>query len=353
MMAWLVPALLYFGVIGAIFLWLHLDVNAVIASAQASEAVIVSEASVADEAPERKPFLLLRQYRGKPGGSERAQNAVQAGRGNGPYEVLEASPSATGAVRFFPFRMEGTEIRGAGAEARRHVPAMNQRDFPEPESGCGPTAVLNWMLWMQDQHLLGTPRETHGLEARALAGFQRIEEEIRRLRGTEAGGSRGGSNEFEIISAMDRLAYQLSSGDVRMAYRRFHAPLKMAEVLEFTTGYRSGILIGRVVEDRATGQLGEYHALNLVAGDRSGYLMVNNWGERVYGALRTEPDGQYFYASTADHPPIKVERALCFVPFRPATQRVVLSLERESLVAFPGEAVDRTEQASRWGAPPR
>lgn len=253
--------------------------------------------------------------------------ALSEDRGSGPFTVLEASATGDGTVRFRPYRMRGEELPRGNAGARRRVPSMNQDDFPEPESGCGPTAVLNWVLWMQDQNLLRKPSRAAPERERAKDGFLRIEREIFGLRGKNRSASRGASNAPEIISAMDRMAHELSDGEVRMAYRQFEAPLRVADLLEFTSGYRSGILIVRVVDDLEKGTFGEYHAVSLVAGDTSGHLMINNWGEQVYGALRHRPDGQYFYSSTNDHPPLKVEMALCFIPFRPTDDRPPAPLE--------------------------
>lgn len=258
-------------------------------------------------------------------GIERTSYPIQPSAPNKPFRILEAFPQTDGSVSYHIRPMDGVEVTTPAGDARRSVPAMDQRDYPEPESGCGPAAMLNWFLWWQSQGLLRSPLQ--GAESGVLArhDFQAIEREIFGLRGIDRAKLRGGTNALEIICAMDRLASQWSNGAIRMHYRQFDAPLKVADLLEFTKGQRSGILITRVVQ--ADGSLGGYHAVSLVAGDRAGYLMINNWGERVYGSLRNEGRGQIFYPKNVAHPALKVENALCFIPFRPTKNTEIADLD--------------------------
>ncbi len=237
--------------------------------------------------------------------------------GEGPFSVLEAVREGT-EIRFQSRRMQGVELTGSRADARRRVPSMNQRDFPEPESGCGPIAIVNWLLWMQNEGILRKPMEGSNDWVLAHYNFRSVEREIFGLRGERSDRLRGGSNILEIAAAMDRIVYQLSAGAIRMHNERFDAPIRVNDWVQFTRGHRVGILVCRIVEDPATRRLGGYHAVSLVAGDRGGGVMLNNWGEQVYGVLRNERDGQFFYPENVSQPPLKVEYAVCFIPFRPA-----------------------------------
>lgn len=218
-----------------------------------------------------------------------------------------------GRGQFYRTTFSGEEVVLRRGDARRRVPAFHQKNFPEPESGCGPTAVLNWMLWMRELGCFGEAENGADSAVFARHIFWEIDREIREMRKEDLP-SRNGSNRAQIAAAMDRLARDWSGGTVRMAVRAYETPLKMVDLLSFIRGQRAGILIGQVVENAQTGEAGDFHALNLVAVDRGGGLMVNNWGERVYGYLRTYPDGQYFYPENAEQAGLKIIEALCMVP---------------------------------------
>jgi hypothetical protein len=44
--------------------------------------------------------------------------------------------------------------------------------------------------------------------------------------------------------------------------------------------------------------------------------MVNNWGKKIYGSLRTYPDGQFYFPRDASQEGMRVEEAVCFVPVK-------------------------------------
>ncbi|MFP4282586.1 MAG: hypothetical protein ACLFU2_08205 [Opitutales bacterium] len=221
-----------------------------------------------------------------------------------------------GRMVYYRVAVEGTEVAPPHGDARRRVPAMNQRDFPAPESGCGPTAALNWLLWMENEGLFGRRPSRTITPERARSLFHRIDREILTLSANGSRGARGGSSMAELAVTMDRLVDERSEGALRLHFAHFEPPLRVVDLLEFTRGMRSGILLTRVVNDRQTLVAGEYHAVSLVAGDRAGGLMVNNWGARVYGHLRTLPEGQFFFPQDSSQEALRIEGALCFVPLR-------------------------------------
>tara|TARA_B110000037_G_scaffold220312_1_gene287798 strand:+ start:100272 stop:101111 length:840 start_codon:yes stop_codon:yes gene_type:complete len=231
-----------------------------------------------------------------------------------PWETIEWRV-IEGDGNFYRTALQGQEVALRRGDARRRVPSYDQGDFPEPESGCGPTAALNWLLWMENLGCFGAPAlrvddATHVKETFAL-----IDEQIRNMR-QDLSERRVGSNRAQIAATMDHLAGELSEGKVRMAVRSFKTPLKIVDLLGFVKSQRAGILIGQVVEDGPGSELGELHALNLVAVDRRGGLMLNNWGERGYGYLRTYPDGQYFFPENTEQAGLKIVEAMCLIPIR-------------------------------------
>lgn len=232
------------------------------------------------------------------------------------FSVVEAVEVAGERVEFRVIRTRGREVIGAKQGARRRVPAMDQNNFPEPESACGPIAMLNWMLWLEQQRVLPLSFSTD-VEARAQSLYPEIESTLEDLRHAPDRSLRGPTSIREIAAGMDRLVKSRSDGAIRMHAQPVEVPLKVVDVLESTKTFRCGILIVRIVEDEKSGELGEYHAVSLISGDRGGGLMINNWGVQVYGQLRNERGGQFFRAQNAEHPTLKVEGAMFFVPFEP------------------------------------
>jgi hypothetical protein len=215
-------------------------------------------------------------------------------------------------------QIPGNELTGAAVTARRRVPAMDQAAFPEPESACGPAAILNWLLWLDQERVLRLPRMGSG-EVDAVEVFRRIDGIFTELEPSRAENGRGGANLADIVLTMDRLLGEYSGGELRFGVESFEAPLAGADLLRVNRGYRCGILIGRVLDEdgAVTDGPDAYHAVSLVAADRSGGVMLNNWGRQVFGHLRTEGGRQILRAENAIHPPLQVERVLCFRPFRP------------------------------------
>lgn len=214
---------------------------------------------------------------------------------------------------FYRAPIMGQEVALSRGDARRRVPSYDQDDFPEPESGCGPTAVLNWLLWMETLGCFGPSTLRVDDPGDAKETFALIDKQIRSMR-QQSTDRRVGSNRAQIAATMDHLAGEWSDGSVRIAVRSFKAPVKLVDLLGFVKGQRAGILIGQVMEDGVGSEAGEFHALNLVAVDRGGGLMVNNWGERVYGYLRSYPDGQYFFPENSEQAGLKIVEATCLIP---------------------------------------
>ncbi len=249
-----------------------------------------------------------------------------------PFYVVEAVSGNAG-IEFQRRGAHGREwLGGNPGEWRRRVPSYHQLDFPEPESGCGPVAILNWLTWYQDLGMLTKSIDWLGTDMRADDNHRLIEEEIVSLRNRTTG-LRGGTTSLEIICAFDRIVNRLSNQRIRLGYEVYDVPLSIDDLTRFTRGFRSAILLVRPVNPE-TGKLESLHAVSVVAGDRAGYLMLNNWGERLHGALRNEPNGQFFSPSNVESPRLKLEQLICLVPFIPNDQNAfaLLDLPPKNLV---------------------
>ena len=253
------------------------------------------------------------------------------------FSVVEAIAHSR-EIRFVRRQASGREWFGTEpGEWRRAVPSYHQTDFPEPESGCGPIAILNWLTWYQNIGMLTKNIDQPGTKLRARHNHRLIEKEIVSLR-NKTTGLRGGTTSLEIICAFDRIVNRLSSRSIRLAYEVHDAPMSMDDLTRFTRGFRSAILLVRPVNPK-TGQLESLHAVSVVAGDRAGYLMLNNWGERLHGALRNEADGQFFAPSNIDSPRLKIEQLICLIPFTPD------NLQEFALVDLPQKPLNRRPPA--------
>lgn len=231
------------------------------------------------------------------------------------FEVLHAENATAGEVLYTLVAVPGAELPGHSGNARRRVPARDQLDFADPEADCGPVAMLNWLLWLGQERKLELPPADPpaGLDQDL---YGRIKTVLEELRGEVDTQPEAGVTAAEMALVMDRLADTFSAGRLRFQFQMMEAPLKVSRLFQFTEGFRCGILISRVVEE--DGKPGEFHAVNLIAVDRRGGVMINNWGEQVFGYLRNEPEGQFFRAENTDHPALKIESAICLVPFQPA-----------------------------------
>ena len=233
-----------------------------------------------------------------------------------PYQLLEASECAdSGSVRYRSRGAFGTEIVNRYGDSRRYVPSEDQRHYPEAESGCGPAAILNWILWYQDFHVLQPPEARMGRDEQRWRSYVRIEEEIFRLRGGNVSHLRGSTTHLEIISAFDRTVNLMSAGNLRLHFEIFPAPVNVEQLVRFTTGFRAAILIVEPINPR-TGEAGGLHAVSAAAGDRAGYIMVSNWGGKLHGPLRIEGGEQYFYPNDEGEWPLRIHRLITFIPIQ-------------------------------------
>jgi hypothetical protein len=219
---------------------------------------------------------------------------------------------------FYRKGMQGTEIPMRG-DARRHFISENQSDYPEPKSGCGPTALLNLFVWYTKFGLLKESITHSNPETYKQLKFKQIDRillDIQRQSRTRI----GGTNTLAGIVAMDELVQQYSTRtNTRLHFEIKRPPLHQQDFTELSRNYRAGILSVRP-KDKQSGELLDNHAVLCIQGDRSGMITLANWGEFSHGRIVTRPDGQWFLPSNPDQYELRINNLTTLIPFIPGPE---------------------------------
>ncbi len=219
----------------------------------------------------------------------------------------------TGSYGFYRTGMHGTEVPLRGA-ARRYMLSENQANYPVPQSGCGPTALLNLYIWYSKFGLINETVQHANPERYKQLKFTQIDRRIAELKGQNRTPS-GGTNTLELVLALEEIMAASGNQDIRMHFELKDAPLAQSDFLNVTRGYRAGIL---TVRPLINGQLERYHAVLVISGDRSGRITLANWGKFVHGRMVTRGGKQWFIPEDKSQPELLVERLTTLIPFRPS-----------------------------------
>lgn len=210
-----------------------------------------------------------------------------------------------------------------GAECINHdldratVLSEHQVNYPNAISGCGPTAILDWVLWYQGSGLLPRYSRNADFDIYKMETFALIDREITQLRGhARTNSENDGTNTTEIIAAFSELVDTLSAGTIKLAFEIKPAPLTTKYLLEKTRSYRAVILILQIF-DPSVRPFGGFHAVAVLRTDTEGTTSIANWGKYVQGSLVKKSDGQWFVPQDQTHP-MKVISLLTLTPVRPS-----------------------------------
>lgn len=198
---------------------------------------------------------------------------------------------------------------------RGAILSENQIHYRAASSGCGPTAILDWLIWYQNFGLVPRSTQHSDLETYKRITFDLIDRKIAELRGRYRSDF-DGPNTSEIIVVFDELISELSQGRIRLDCEITNAPLSLHDLLNQTRNYRAGILIVQVFDPLAP-PYGGNHAVAVVRTDTEGRTSIATWGQYQHGRLITKPDGQWFACEDGSRPTMKVQSLLTFIPFRP------------------------------------
>lgn len=233
------------------------------------------------------------------------------------FQVVERGiHKESGQMMFYLRTLRGTE-RTNNSLNRLSILSENQHDYPDPESGCAPTAMLNILIWYEKYGLIKPYSREADLERYKFKLFQDIDRQLTRQSGmirTEE----NGVNNMDAAMVMDAIVRERSEGAVRIHTDAVTAPLKLSDFLDSMQNFRSGYLIV-APKDRDTGELLNDHAVVVIRADRAGYITLATWGQLYRGLLKTRPDGQWFIPQDPAHMELKVHGLTRFIPFRPIT----------------------------------
>ncbi|MDQ8194186.1 hypothetical protein QEH59_07105 [Coraliomargarita sp. SDUM461004] len=216
---------------------------------------------------------------------------------------------------FYRVGMLGNECIVNG-DIRRYFLSENQSHYPEPASGCGPTALLNLYIWYTKFGLIQESiRHSDPARYKQLK-FQEIDRRIAELQG-QARSPTTGTNTLEQVLAIDEIVQSSHSrAPVRIHFEYKQAPLTIRDFIELSRNYRAGILSVRP-KDSQTGTLMSHHAVLVIRGDTSGKISIANWGQFSHGRLVAKSDGQWFIPDTPDQHELLINQLTTLIPFIP------------------------------------
>ncbi len=237
--------------------------------------------------------------------------------GQYPFYVAERKWNpTTRRYDFFRRGMHGSE-RANPFDNRFSILSENQRNYPVPESGCGPIALLNLFIWYKTNGLLEESVRYADPELYKQHTFKRIDQKIAEIKGHSRTPAHG-TNVLEQVVAIDELAQEHSRAPIRIHFEIKNAPLTATDFLNIAHHHRFGILSGRPRAPDSTTLRG-YHAVLVVRGDTAGTITIANWGTFQHGLLINRPDGQWFVPDDATQYEMLLSQLVTLIPFTPAS----------------------------------
>lgn len=218
------------------------------------------------------------------------------------------------AYEFFRHGTYGTE-QTSNRDQRRYFLSEDQANYPEPESGCGPTALLNLYIWYTKFGLIQESVRHSDLDTYKRLKFAEIDQRIGVLQG-RAQRRETGTNTLEQVVVIDELLKTHSPTPLRMHYATKKPPLDLSDFLNISKHFRAGILSVRPLDPK-TGRLRPYHAVLVIRADTSGTITIANWGTFSHGRLTQKSDGQWFIPSNPKDHSLKIVNFTTLIPFSP------------------------------------
>mgnify|MGYP005857582797 CR=1 FL=1 len=210
--------------------------------------------------------------------------------------------------------MQGTESQ-LRIDARRYFISEDQSNYPEPASGCGPTALLNLYVWYSKFGLLKESVKHSNFKTYKQLKFRQVDRKILDIQ-RESRTRHGGTNTLAAIVAMDELVQQNAKTPTRLHFEIKRPPLTRSDFTALSRNYRVGLLSVRPKNPR-TGRLMGNHAVVCIRGDTSGMITIANWGDFSHGNLVKRGDGQWFIPKDATQQELRINTLTLLIPFTP------------------------------------
>ena len=192
----------------------------------------------------------------------------------------------------------------------------NQLNYPTPETGCGPTALLNILIWYEKFGLIPPRYRDADPRVYKLKLFRDIDHRLAFQSGitrTEMMGTRG----MDIAIIIDQIVNERTEGQIRIHTDIIEAPLKLKDLLATTKNFRSGYLTVAVPRELVGSGSTNLHAAVIIRTDREGYVTLGTWGEIYRGLLKERNGEQWFIPQNKNHMKLKVVELMRFIPYRP------------------------------------
>jgi len=234
------------------------------------------------------------------------------------YQVFQRVSEKKDDTFTYGFRAFWGHERSNKALNRLSILSENQYDYPTPESGCGPTAMLNILIWYEKFGLIKALSRDANVHQYKLNLFNEID---RRL-STYAGQTRAelnGTSNFNTMIVMDELVSERSEGVLRLHSKSVEAPLTLQDFFDIQPNFRSGYLIVRAKDPRTNNLRSITHAVTFIRADRAGYITLGTWGEIYRGVLKKRGASQWFIPSDRNQQELKIVSLIQFIPFKPIT----------------------------------
>lgn len=231
------------------------------------------------------------------------------------FHVIERELNTdTGESTYFRRFMRGTECTN-NALNRLTMLSENQETYPEPESGCGPTSMLNILIWYEKYGLIQPLTREADTATYKLQFFNEIDQRLIETAGQSRTESNG-THTREAALVMDTIVSEQSANSIRLQSDYFPAPLELDHFLTMNRNFRAGTLIVRP-KDPQTQALRANHAVTVIRADRAGYITLGTWGKIYRGILKTRGVDQWFVPSNPEHLELKIVGLIRFIPFEP------------------------------------
>ena len=229
------------------------------------------------------------------------------------FQIIKSEKSGI-STRYFLQTVKGTERMNSGLN-RLSMLSEDQSNYPIPESACGPTAMLNILIWYEIFGLIPLLyRDADPLHYK-LKLFNEIDRRLTQQSGTIRTEDAGVKN-LDTAIVMDSIVNTRTSGTLRIHTDVIDAPLILVDFLETTKNFRAGYLVV-TPKDLNTGKLLNDHAVVVIRTDRAGYITLATWGQRYHGLLKKRADGQWFIPQNPKHMELKIKGLTRFIPFKP------------------------------------